>query len=223
MIEADPGTSDPLGGASGSFVLMRHGQTEWNREGRIMGRLPIPLNAEGVAQCRGAVHLLRCLDVRRVETSPLVRARQTAEIVARELQLAIDSDEGLSEVDFGEWSGRAYAEVLGTEEYRRYAADPLHCPPPRGESLIAVQRRGLGALRRALERSDGQVVLIVSHGDLIRSVLCHLLACPLGEYRRIGVDNCAATAVAVVDGMVHVRFMNALPDVGRLWSASTRR
>jgi alpha-ribazole phosphatase/probable phosphoglycerate mutase len=196
---------------------MRHGETEWNRARRVMGHLPIPLAAEGIAQSRAAVHFLRSLGIGRIVSSPLARARETAEILARELDLKVDEDAGLCEVDFGAWAGQGYDELLGRPDYEAYAVDPVRVAPPGGEALLAVQQRGVAAVGRMLAGGPTAPVLAVSHGDLIRAVLCELLAIDLAEFRRFRVDNCSLSAANILDGGTRVWFVNLLPDPVGVW------
>jgi broad specificity phosphatase PhoE len=150
-------------------------------------------------------------------SSPLARARETAEIVARELSLPIVDDAGLCEVNFGAWAGLAYDEVVRTAEFADYAADPVCVAPPDGETLLAVQERGLRALGRLLGDSGAPRVLAISHGDIIRALLCHLLAIDLKEYNRLRVENCSVSMAEFRNGSVRLRFINMLPDAGRVW------
>ncbi len=208
---------DTLAGMQGTVLLFRHGETEWNRTRKVMGYLPVPLNAHGIAQCDAALVLLRSAGARRIRSSPLARARQTADIVSEALGLPIEEDAGLSEVNFGAWAGSSYDDLRGRADYRQYRANPLEHPPPGGETLVEVQERGLAAIRRALEDSAGETVLLVSHGDLIRSVLCAWLGMELTQYRRLRVDNCSVSAATIRDGWCRVHCVNMLADAGRVW------
>jgi broad specificity phosphatase PhoE len=199
---------------------MRHGETDWNRDRRVMSHLPIGLNAKGVAQCEALAQALRSAGIRRIVSSPLARARESADIVAGEIGVPVEDDPGLSEVNFGAWAGHEYDDLVDRPDFQAYAQDPVGTPPPGGEALAAVQHRGIEAIGRALDAEVGGRVLVVSHGDLIRSLLCHLLAVDLVEYRRFTVDNCSVSAVDLRDGRVSVRFVNVVSDASRLWATS---
>jgi len=183
-----------------------------------MGHLPIPLNETGVAQCRAALPFLSSMGIRRLVASPLTRARESADIVSAGLGLPVETDAGLCEVDFGAWAGRCYDELIPTAEYQHYRADPLRNPPPDGETISVVQARGLRAVERALATLDGGRLLIVSHGDLIRSLLCHLLGLELGQYRRLRVDNGSISAANIRSGSVRVQFVNFVVDSASRWA-----
>ncbi len=183
-----------------------------------MGHLPVPLNETGVAQCRAAVSFLAAMGIRRLVASPLIRARESADIVAAGLGLPVETDPGLCEVDFGSWAGRCYDELIPTAAYQHYRADPLRNPPPAGETISVVQARGLVAVERALATADGGRLLIVSHGDLIRSLLCHLLGLELRQYRRLRVDNGSISAADMRNGAVRVQYVNFVVDSTSRWA-----
>ncbi|MFN2425762.1 MAG: histidine phosphatase family protein [Candidatus Binatia bacterium] len=202
---------------SATLFLMRHGETAWNREKRIMGDLDIPLSEEGRAQCAAAAALLEGFGIQRIVTSPLVRAAESAGILASHLDLPVTRDDRLVEVRFGEWQGKTYEEVGIDPFYLAFAADPVANATPGGETVSSVQARGLEGL--ACVR-PGQSVLFVTHGDIIRTLLCHFLATPLGEYRRIRTDNCGLSAISVSSGRPEVKFLNVLADQKRASSAT---
>jgi broad specificity phosphatase PhoE len=201
-----------LESGTATLLLMRHGETAWNRERRIMGDLDIPLTEEGRAQCNAAAELLASFAIDRIVTSPLVRAAESADIVAARLQLPVSTDPRLVEVRFGSWQGKTYAEVSDDPRYHAFAVDPVSNLTPGGESAIIVQERGLESL--AAIRA-GETVLFVTHGDIIRTILCHFLTAPIGEYRRLRVDNCGLSAVAIGPGTPEVKFFNVLADQHR--------
>lgn len=195
-----------------TVLLMRHGETAWNREKRIMGDLDVALSDQGRTQCSEAAALLAGFGIDRIVTSPLRRAAETAGIVASSLGLPVTSDPRLVEVRFGDWQGKTYEEVAADPRYRAFASDPVAIATPGGETVSTVQGRGLEALSAVRE---GECVLFVTHGDIIRTLLCHFLATPLGQYRRIRTDNCGLSAVAVGGGTPEVKFLNVLADQQR--------
>lgn len=208
---------------SATLILMRHGETAWNREKRIMGDLDIPLNELGKKQCANAAALLDGFGVDRIVTSPLMRAAQTAEIVASRLSVPVIAEPRLVEVRFGQWQGKTYEEVAADPRYLAFAADPVANPTAGGETAACVQRRGLEALSAI---RAGECVCFVTHGDLIRTLLCHFLATPLSAYRRIRTDNAGLSGIAIGCGAPEVKFLNVLADQARTrshthWSAQT--
>lgn len=201
-----------LDGAVTTVLLMRHGETAWNRQRRIMGDLDIPLNETGRQQCIEAAGLLADFGIDRIVTSPLARAVETADIVASKLGVGVVSDERLVEIRFGEWQGGTYEEIAADPRYRAFACDPCGQATPGGETIACVQKRGLESLASL---RAGECVLVVTHGDLIRSLLSYFLDTPLRQYRRVRTDNCGISAVAFGRGTAEVKFVNVLADQAR--------
>ncbi len=203
-------------GMRGIVLLMRHGETAWNREGRVMGQSPVELNERGRAQVEAAAPFARLIGPEIIVTSPLLRARQSAEIIARALGgIEVVDEPGLEEVRYGRWQGMVYEDLLADAEYKRYRDHPLTMPTPGGETIGQVQERGVNAIRRALEANPGKRVLFVSHGDIIRTVLCHFMSLELQHFRRIRIDNATFSAVQVAGDFAELKFLNLLPDPER--------
>lgn len=200
--------------AARSFLVIRHGETEWNRERRVMGSADVPLSERGRTQCELAATVLRRFAVQRIVSSPLRRAVETAEILARALELPVSYDPDLEEVRFGRWQGLTYDEIRHDPDYHAFMADPLTRRTPGGETILDVQRRGIAGLERV---GAGERVVFVSHGDIIRSALCHFLAIPVTEFRRVRVDNCGMSAVTLRGSRAEVKFVNMLADPDRAW------
>jgi broad specificity phosphatase PhoE len=182
----------------GSAMLMRHGETDWNREGRVMGRNPIELNARGRAQAEAAARFVQDIRPDLIVTSPLVRARQTAEIMSAGLgTVEIIEEPDIAEVQYGRWEGMVYQELIADPYYAEYRKSPVENPTPGGESIPQVQTRGVGAVLGALGRHPGRRVMFVSHGDIIRTVLCHFMGLELAYFSRLRIDNASISTIQV--------------------------
>ncbi len=158
------------------LLLVRHAETEWNREGRWQGHADPPLNEAGRAQAHALARSLAGEEVDAIYTSDLRRAAETAEILAVSLGHPTIRDPDLREIDVGSWSGLTRAEVA-----ERYPGWETHD----GESTDALQARVVAAVRRIAERHPGGQVLIVTHGGSIRSLQRHFH----GEAARV-LANC---------------------------------
>ena len=203
-------------GMRGTALLMRHGETAWNREGRVMGRKPIELDADGRAQVQASVPFARLLQPELIITSPLARARQSAEIIAAGVgDVPVAEDPQLSEVKYGRWEGMVYDDLLEDADYLNYRDHPLDAPTPGGETIAQVQSRGVEAVRRAITDNSERRILFVSHGDIIRTVLCHFMRLELAHFRRIRVDNAAFSGFQLIGDFAEMKFLNLLPDPGR--------
>jgi broad specificity phosphatase PhoE len=203
-------------GPKGIALFMRHGETAWNREGRVMGRNPIELDEHGRAQVHAAIPFARLIAPELIVTSPLIRARQSAEIVAAGLGgIEIIEDAQLSEVQYGRWEGMTFDDLRNDADYTRCSADPISTPTPGGETIDQVQSRGIEAVHRAIAANPGRRILFVSHGDIIRTVLCKLMGLELNHFRRIRIDNATFSGVQLIGDFAEVKFLNLLPDPAR--------
>lgn len=207
-------------GMRGIALLMRHGETAWNREGRVMGRNPIELDADGRAQVQAAIPFARLIEPELIITSPLARARQSAEIIAAGMGgISVAEDPQLSEVMYGRWEGMVYDDLIEDPDYIHYREHPLDAPTPGGETITQVQSRGVEAVRRAIGDNSGRRILFVSHGDIIRTVLCHFMRLELAHFRRIRVDNAAFSGFQLIGDFAEMKFLNLLPDPDRAFVA----
>lgn len=144
-----------------AFWFLRHGETDWNAQNLSQGNVDIPLNETGLAQARSASLLLRGKGIRHIVSSPLSRARVTAEIAAAELGLPVHLDEGLREVAFGVQEGKPMS------EWFQHWVDGL-LTPEGAESFPALTKRGVAAINRCIARPP--LVLVVAHGALFRAI-----------------------------------------------------
>jgi probable phosphoglycerate mutase len=197
-------------------VLLRHGETPLSAERRFAGRGDIPLTETGKLQAKAAAHRLAAHGgVQLIVTSPLQRARLTAEAVAAATGAPVQVDEGWIEADFGAWEGLSYAEAMERwpGEVTAWMND-TSVAPPGGESFATAGRRVLAALDRLLERSEPGRVVVVSHVTPIKTVLRHALLAPPAALRRIHLDVASLCEVDwYADGPVVVRSLN---DTGHL-------
>jgi broad specificity phosphatase PhoE len=188
------------------LFLVRHGLTDWNEDGRLMGRSEVPINERGRAQAEAVGRALRGLAIERVIASPQRRAQETAEVIARALGLAITTEPLLAEVWLGEkWLGKRFDEIAGDPDLERYFRDPTYTSEAI-EPAGAVQERMVRAL--ADLRSQGGAAVIVSHGDPIRLLLAQLLGLPLDHYRRLYVGNGSVSVVRIGRKRCQVLAMN---------------
>jgi 2,3-bisphosphoglycerate-dependent phosphoglycerate mutase len=185
-----------------TLLLVRHGETDWNREARWQGHSNTSLNARGREQAQElADELTEQIDV--VYSSDLARARETAEIVARRLGLDVRLDPRLRERGFGSWEGLTRSEIEerdaeGLARWRAGEGPGAHD----AERFDAFAERMRGFLQDVLDRHPGESVLVIAHGGSIRVI--HALATGLDYVRDHGlippVANCAVARYAARDG-----------------------
>jgi probable phosphoglycerate mutase len=186
------------------LLVARHGETDWNRDGRWQGHADPPLNDTGRRQAHELAAALRGEPIAAVYASDLRRARETAEIVAADLGLPVTVDERLREVDVGAWSGLTMADLEERfpDSVRRWrGADPAHSFGD-GETYAAMGERVVAAVEEIVGRHADERVLVVGHGGPIRSLLAHSAGISYEEqrHRKAHVDNCGVTRFAVEDG-----------------------
>src|SRR5258707_6979697 len=189
-----------MSGAPTRFVLVRHGEASGNREMRYLGATDAPLTERGQAQAHQLAGALALYRLVALYTSPLLRARQTAEAVAAVLGLVVVADPRLREEDFGAWENRTRAEVQ--------AADPQHLAaweaggtiaPPGVERLMAVRERVAECADALARRHPGETVLLASHVGPIKALVCAALELPAAGARRTWLDP---ASICVVDWLL---------------------
>ena len=149
------------------FVLIRHGETDWNREGRWQGQADVPLNARGLEQAAAMARALNgSIRLDAIYSSDLMRARQTADALAQAAALPVVLDPRLREIHQGEWQGLRVEEIEAryAHVFQMRSQDPWEVAPPGGETAQEVRQRVKTALDEIAQRHPGQAVAIVSHG-----------------------------------------------------------
>lgn len=168
------------------FYLLRHGQTEWNIEGKIQGKTDIPLNETGLLQARYLAEGVCKNAFRAIYSSPLLRARQTAECIAEKTGLPVRLLPELREVDFGLWEGKGWTEIEKAfpEDFRRWEENPAEFMPTGGESREACRKRcqlAVEQMKKEMIAASGsgmepdQAAVVVAHGGILAHVARYLL------------------------------------------------
>jgi probable phosphoglycerate mutase len=187
-----------------TIVLVRHGETDWNRENRFQGHADPPLNELGRAQAEALAGDLAPETFASAYTSPLRRATETAEILATRLGVELRTSETLMEVDVGSWSGLTRAEVESRfpEGYRRWLEYGHGWDD--GETYEELGRRVVACLLDLGARHLGETLLAVTHGGPIRSALAAASGIGFDEARRslTVIGNCATARVTVAAGQL---------------------
>jgi broad specificity phosphatase PhoE len=161
-----------------TILLARHGETDWNRDGRFQGWADPGLNDDGRAQARALADRLRDVPFDAVYSSDLRRAHETAVIVAEPHGVPVIADPGLREIDVGSWSGLTRAEI---EE--RFPAAEHHDGETREEHLDRV----VAAVERIARAHTGERILVVSHGGSLRALRRHCIGEPVHPIENCGV------------------------------------
>jgi broad specificity phosphatase PhoE len=165
------------------LILIRHGETDWNVEGRWQGQADVPLNARGRGQAAQLAHSLADIGISVIVSSDLSRATQTAEELARVTGLSIHIDPRLREIHQGEWQGQLISKIQAkyAEAYRQRQENPADVAPPGGETSAQVLGRALGAVEEIRLKYPNDTVAVVSHGYAIALLIAH--------YRRLPIEQ----------------------------------
>lgn len=188
--------------AATGFILVRHAETVWNREGRIQGHLDSPLNSQGVAQAGMLAQRLQRESFDALVSSDLGRARSTAEIIGARTAHSVVVDARLRERHYGIFQGltRAEAEAAYPQAYAAYRDEGVGDAIPRGESTQACFARNLACLTELAARHAGACVVVVAHGGVLDGLHRHVMRLPHSGTRAFTIVNGGLNWFAHVDG-----------------------
>ena len=184
-----------------TLYFIRHGQTTWNVEHRLPGQLPgIHLTETGKQQTERLADALTVLPISAVISSPLERARETAEIIAQPRQLPIQFEADLMDINVGQWAGQDHDELnKSNEEWKAFKRNPTVAPPG-VETFPQVQARAVAAVERWRKREEsGAYPAFVMHADVIKLLLAHYTGLEARQAGKLMIDNASVSIVEVID------------------------
>ena len=194
------------------LTLVRHAETDWNREQRFQGGTDTELSAAGRAQAEAAARLLAREPLAAVWSSPLRRARETADAIARPHGFKVQTHPGLREMGFGAWEGLTGDEVRArfAEAHRCWREDPARAAWSGGEPLGEVRARALGALAELRAQYDGRRVCVVAHGVTNRVLILEALGLPLDRLWTFQMSHTGISDLEFRDDWTAVHRLNTL-------------
>ena len=190
------------------ILLVRHGATDWNLQGRCQGSSDRELSEAGERQAREIARSLSGENLSAVYSSRLIRARRTAHFISEPHGLPVQIEDDVRELDHGALEGLTFEQIKAEfpEFIRRWRTEPAELQVPGGERLIDVQRRAWEGLNRIAQRHQGsKTVVVVSHNFPILGIICHITGTALNSYRSFRLEPCG-----------HTR----LRHIGKLWRIS---
>ena len=198
-------------------IFIRHGQTEWNVTGRYQGQSDVKLTEEGKKQAEKLADNFPVAKMDAIYASDLCRAMVTAETIAAKFGLKVQAEPAFRELSFGDWEGLTYQQIV--DKWEEAMANFLQHPDvleiPGGESFPAVQQRAMKRLNELIEKHDGQTIVVVAHGAVLRTMLTAALHMPLQYLWSIRQFN---TAVNIVrydsDANPTVELLNSTAHLG---------
>jgi phosphoserine phosphatase len=204
------------------FLLVRHGETDWNRAGKFQGQIDVPLNDNGRNQANLAAEFLKTIEIDFAFTSPMLRPKETAQIILqdrwrslsaqadatpteRESGLTLHEDPDLREIGHGLWEGKFESEIRAEYpgELERWQSHPESVQMPEGENLQDVWTRATAAWQRLLAQvgNQPQTGIVVAHDATNKVLLCYLLGLGLADIWKIKQGNGAVTVIDYPDGI----------------------
>ena len=183
------------------LFLIRHGQTEWNSQGRYQGAQDTILTETGIKQAKLARKYLSRVNFANFYSSPKKRALQTANILADGLNIKINIREDLKELNFGKWEGLTFENINTSykQDYQNWLSDPYNNTPTGGESFkVLLERAGSEINKIVNENPEGSNVGVVTHGGVIIALLVNWLQIPSQRWRSL-IQRQGAINVVVID------------------------
>lgn len=192
------------------LILIRHGETEWNEKKRFQGISDVPLSPKGAAQALALARSLEEESLAAIYTSPLIRARQTAEYLVRHHSCPVRVLEDLRELDQGRLEGLTGEELRRDfpEFIPRWLESPGETNLPGGESLGNLQRRAWAVIEELWPRHREETIAVVAHSFVILAVLCRALEIPLASFRRFRQDPAAKNILEFSERGAVLRCLN---------------
>ena len=198
------------------LLLVRHGQTDWNIERRIMGASPVPLNELGERQAALLRDALQGYAIHHIYTSPIHRALQTAQILNQAFQIPLLPHDELAEVGYGTYVGKTFAEIKKSPDYQAYFLSPQLPVAPEGESLQQVQDRMWQFWLNMKTQHPSDNLLVVSHSDTIKSLLIKILGIDFSKMVQMRIDHATVSLLEAEKGNDRVLAVNMGPHFGQL-------
>lgn len=203
------------------IILIRHGETTWNIEGRYQGQEDTPLSERGLQQGHLLAEALRHIPIDFCIASPLQRSYQTCKFCAELHGLTVAIDDRLTEINHGSWEG-----VLAGDIARRYPVEfaqwhsqpQLVQMPDGGESLEDVRRRARAAFDEYAAKYEGKTVLVAAHDAVNKAIICDLLGLDMSHFWQIKQDNTCINVLEYKEGSWRIVLLNSTNHLGFLFS-----
>lgn len=197
------------------LLLVRHGETDWNRETRFQGRIDVPLNDNGREQARKAAQFLKDVPLDFAFSSPMVRPKETAQIILQHHpNIQLELQDGLREISHGLWEGKLEAEIEQTYpgELHRWRTVPASIQMPEGENLRQVWERAVDAWQTILESvaNQTQTGLVVAHDATNKVLLCHVLGLAADHFWNFRQGNGAVSVIDYPHGITGLPVLQAM-------------
>ncbi len=196
------------------LLLIRHGENDYVKTGKMAGRLPgVHLNERGQDQARALGEALKDVPIKAIYSSPLERALETATPIASARKLQIIQEPDLMDADIGKWQGKSWKVLSLTKVWKIVQHSPSRFRFPDGESFPEMQTRISGALERIVKKHNKphDIVAVVFHADPIKLAVSHFMGLPLDNFQRLSCDTGSLTALHVNEAGANLIKLNHRP------------
>lgn len=202
------------------IILLRHGETTWNIEGRYQGQEDTPLSPQGLEQGRKAALALKNIPIDRAISSPLSRSFETCRMAADYHHLTVMKDGRLIEISHGLWEGIHADEIEARypKEFRLWHTHPEQVQMPEGENLEDVRKRAREAFDEYAAKYDGETVLVAAHDAVNKAIICDLLGLDMSHFWQIKQDNACINVLECDKGIWRLVTLNSTAHLGYLVS-----
>lgn len=193
-----------------TVILVRHGENDWVKKNRLAGWIEgVHLNENGRFQAKDTAKRLAKLPIQAIYSSPVTRCVETAEYVTKPHKLEIIELEDVGEVRYGNWEGKKIKNLATKPEWHAVQYYPSRFQFPEGEALREVQFRAIQAIESLSAKHKDDMIVVVSHADLIKLVLAHYLGVHIDLFQRIVISPASVSVLALMaNGVVRVVRVN---------------
>lgn len=197
-----------------TLLLIRHGENEYVKTGKMAGRLPgVHLNERGQKQAQALGEALKDVPIKAIYSSPLERAQETAKPIADARKLQININPNLLDTDVGKWQGKSLKVLRLYKSWKIVQNSPSRFQFPVGESFLDLQRRIANALEEIVRKHNKphDIVAVVFHADPIKLAVSHFLGLPLDNFQRLSCDTGSLTAIYASESGANLVKLNQRP------------
>jgi len=196
------------------LLLVRHGETEQNKNYIIQGHIDTDLNSEGIKKAAATAEFLKDFDYHHIYSSDLRRAKKTADFIADNLNLKINESKNIREINFGNWEGLNLDQIGDKypEALAAWKKDPLTNGPPGGENITQFAARINSFFNEILDKHQGQKIIVVTHGGVIKMYLREVLEVNANGFEVFQIDNTSLTELKYYEDKVILSKLNFLVE-----------
>ena len=203
-----------------TIYLLRHGHSTANAKSILAGRdVSVSLSPRGIEQAQAVMHELGERKFAKIYSSPMPRCLESLLPIAKKSKLKIEKDDGLIEMEYGDWSGKKLLMLSRKKMWSEIQARPSLVRFPNGESFLEMQSRALESIKTMAV--PGSEILVCSHGDLIKAIVAGLVGLHLDNFQRLTIDPASITVIDMFAESAQIRLMNSTVHLKESKSLST--